>query len=500
MDVSTRLIMLLLTPVMIAGCGSSPGPDSLSSHKPSTPASGCTAVCHNAQSTVSPDPLPNGKHAKHVNSLGMPCERCHFNYENNALHANGTRDTATPAALIVFFDSLNPGGSWVNDTGLDTGGCSNLACHGTDAPDWYGAGWVLPPCSVCHGGAIGARRQIVGTGGDFAINPAMNSHHISGGNDPLPAQCRVCHDMSHHGAGTVHLRNADTGARIVYDSAHPSSLEPFCLSCHDPDGASGNTSPFADGRTLGAIPNSAGNKIEEYWNSSSPVHKNNGLTCAGSGAPGTGCHGSNGTLNMHGSLSKGLLTRNLTLPIPAGSPYHYDDFKLCFDCHENYPAVSKEVVLGYRQGGNYDLWWAPTPYYTSGIQSLFRDRYIPGDPRFYSDTIWGDPYTPLHNYHLSYTDGWMQNVWNYRGAGNASNIGRASCITCHNVHGTSGSIRSTYAEFGITTGQAGGDEYQWLEPIGNYEDIVLQNYPIYCNISCHSMAPGTYYWHTPADE
>jgi len=304
-------------------------------------------------------------------------------------------------------------------------------------------------------------------------------------------------------SGTVLLKNADTNAPITYDRADPSSLEPFCLSCHDALGATSTfigatpLDPFSDGRALGTIPNVAGNKIDGYWNNSNTIHKDNGLTCAGTGEPATGCHGSNGTVNMHGSLSKGLLTKNLTLPIPSGSAYDYNDFVLCFDCHDSYPTVSKEVVLGYRSGGNYDLSWAPTPYYTAGIQSLFRDRYISGDPRPYSDTIWGDPYTPLHNYHLSPTDAWMNSgVWKYRG----NEIGRTSCIACHNVHGTSGSIRSTYDEFGITAYTAGPDSYKTLEPIGNYEDLVFKAYPINCAISCHGIMPGTSYWHTPSDE
>ncbi len=374
----------------------------------------------------------------------------------------------------------------------------------------------------------------MGANGDFGANTNMTSHHVTRGpgSDPLADQCLVCHDMSLHMGGTVRLKNADTGAAIAYDPASPSTLEPFCLSCHDAAGAlstfiSGGapTSPFNDGSVLGGPPPNlyeAGNKIAGYWNNSYTVHKSHGLTCAGTGQRLTGCHGSNGAINMHGSVSKGLLTNSMTLPVlptPPGqppAPYDPKDFKLCFDCHDSYPLVSKEVVLGYLQGGHYDVWWAPTPFYTtSGITSLFRDRYIldavnyPAywgglDQPEYNDSPWGpfgDPYTPLHNYHMSYGDRMMKYIWNYRGVVQ----GRASCTTCHNVHGTAGlSVRSTYDEFGITAffkdfGGGNIDEYKKFVPDANYSDSVMTAYPINCYESCH---PGsvTSYWHTPADE
>jgi len=391
------------------------------------------------------------------------------------------------------------------------------ACGPDEGPDALStrtvptSGTVLE-CSDCHAVALTSRRQIFGTVGDFGANPSKTSHHITGLNDPTTAQCRVCHDLSEHTLGTVALKHADSGAAIYYNPANPSSMEPFCLSCHDALGATATfvtggseKNPFNDGRTLGVVPNAAGDKIEGYWNNIYTVHKDNSLTCGGSGEPGTGCHGSNGIINMHGSATKGLLTKNMTFPIPPDSPYDNNDFKLCFDCHDSYPAVTKEVVLGYKLGGNYDVSWAPTPYDTSGIQSLFRDRYIAslanypiywgGIDQPYNDNFWGDPYTPLHNYHMSPTDAWMQYNWNYRG----NETGRASCTTCHNVHGTADTVRSTYDEFGITAFPGiAPDEYKKLEPNANY--YVLDAYPIYCALPCHSIAPGTSYWHTPSDE
>jgi hypothetical protein len=345
--------------------------------------------------------------------------------------------------------------------------------------------------------------------------------------DPVPAQCLVCHDHTLHTLGTVRLRNADTGASIVYSAATPSTLEPFCLSCHDAGGAAstavaGGTplNPFNDNNTLGSGPNVAGNKIQSYWTGTNNRHKTIGnLTCAGTGAATTGCHGNNGQINMHGSISKGLLTQNLTLPIPVTATYAYSNYKLCFDCH-SFPvnaAVSPQVVLGYKRNGIYDAAGVPrvTDYVTPAatIQSLFRDHYdsslLPGSV-LYNDMIpipQAYAYLPLHNYHLLsvvtnpifYPDAnWL--TWKYRG--DASQKGRITCVTCHNVHGTNGgSARSTFDELGITSAVTGSDQYGTMA-YGNYNDFTqpMLSYPMNCAVDCHHNAGQTYYWNTPANE
>lgn len=502
----------------VVGCNSGTGPDSLSSQKTqgSIPLSSCTEKCHNASSTISPDPLVTngtgtyGKHIAHVQNTGIPCEKCHANYINAPTHMNGTLDTG-PAVNLVFFDSTNPPPAQFDKNAGPpvTGICSNLVCHGPDTLDWYGTGTAnFQNCSSCHSYTVGSRRRVTGAQGDFGGNASIVSHHVATTGDPVREQCLVCHDQSTHTAGTVRLRNADTGSSIVYNPVNSASLEPFCISCHDANGASGNKAPFADGRTLGSVPNVAGDKIAGYWSAAYTVHKNKGLTCAGSGAPNTGCHGNNQSINMHGSISKGLLTRNLELPVTPSAPYEYSQYQLCFDCHDNYPAVTKEVVLGYKQGGHYDVYWAPTPYYTLGIQSMFRDRYI-SDPnnypaywggvnQSYNDSNWGyDPYTPLHNYHLSIYD-FFNYGWNYRGV----ETGRASCVTCHNVHGTNGTVRSIYDEFGIIAFSKTfpGGEVDLYKKLTKYDNLTLKSYPINCNYNCHDMVPGTSYWYAPPDE
>ena len=476
------------------------------------------SVCH----TGSLDPVTingsgsAGKHAVHVSVMNIACAKCHAQYPVAAGHMNATLDTGNPAFSLVQFDATNPLGAWTNDTGPQTGSCSSLACHNYMTLDWYGSNtWTTPAaCLICHTSAIGPRRQVLGAGGDFT----RQSHHAVNYSSVTTevvtsSDCLVCHDLANHMSGTIRLKNKDNaGQVVVYQPANPAGLEPFCLSCHDTGGATTEASPlapFSDGNTLGTGRNVAGNKISNYWNSSVTTHKNNGLTCAGTGAPNTGCHGNNGTVNMHGSSSPGLLAQNMTAVIPPTAAFNANDYKLCFDCHSNYPAVTKEVVLGYSWTGNYGTViqsvLPQTPYNTP-IRSLFRDQYKGGTTP-YDDTLWGDPFLPLHNYHLM---GVESDLWfgttltnllqrNYRG--DAAQAGRITCTSCHNVHGTNAAVRSTYDELGITTGTTGADVYGSL-PLSMTNTDIMKAYPMNCTVDCHKAAlPGTrFYWHTPSNE
>ncbi len=489
----------------------------------------CTE-CHSSGSEI--DPVSTGgtgtagKHAAHVSSKGLSCTECHEGYASDAKHMNGQIDTADSTVQAVGFDATNPSGDWAGDTGAQTGSCENINCHGGDTLEWYQTtGWPTPAaCTDCHNAAIGTRRRIFGSGGDFEANASIIAGHLTGGGDPTPAQCAICHSMESHTSGTVKLLDADTGTVMVYSAATPSTLENFCISCHDTNGMNGNMSPFVVSKTLGTIPYTAGANIKTYWTYTSNTHRNNGLTCAGTGAPNTGCHGRSGAINMHGSDKNGMLTSNMNFNMTT-TTYNYNNYKLCFDCHENYSTVSKEVVLGYKATGNYDdptTSWYPTPYYTTSIQSLFRDRYIedpanyPGywtDIAEYNDRVWlYNTNLPLHNFHLLGYEVILPGIdetpsltWKYRG--DAGQIGRITCTACHNVHGTSpGTVRSTYSEFGITANIGyGSDVYKSFKSPDPFDpnEPYLSRYPIGCVVSnCHAQSHpnDSYYWHTPSDE
>lgn len=213
----------------------------------------------------------------------------------------------------------------------------------------------LTDCVHCHDVARGPRRQIVdsagdgtGTGGDFRLA----SHHVQASTGiPTNADCQVCHDTSLHGGGVVMLRDADTGGAYPYNPENPVTAEAFCLSCHDANGAAGGLAPFSDAKTLGSTAFPTAATIEASW-SRTYGHQRVGLTCLGSGAPGTGCHASG-----HGSTNSVLLARPVNLPNTTHGYFRPEwaaDFELCFGCHASYQGVTKEDVFGVRHDGAYD--------------------------------------------------------------------------------------------------------------------------------------------------
>jgi hypothetical protein len=402
------------------------------------------------------------------------------------------------------------------------------ACDRAPGPDAVSSRGTLPGLSSCdcHGAVMGARRQVLGAGGDFALNPAIESHHISGSSDPTPAQCQFCHDMSQHTQGTVRLWSGDSDVVIAYDPGQPNTLEPFCLSCHDADGAAGDLSPFADGASLGTIPYAAGTTIASSWSGSS-THRDRGLTCAGTGQPDTGCHGTfsaaTGTsrINMHGSTIRGLLTNTMNFQIrsatyseyaaaPLGSSYDENNYRLCFDCHASYPQVAKEVILGFSAGGKYDIFAAPSPF-SVPQRSLFRDHYDPTLPAgWYNENLFGYQELALHNYHLiGFEELQLPNVpagenplqWNYRGV--PAMRGRITCTACHNVHGTDvQTLRNTHPELGLFAHESYlSDLYTTISyTVADWSNTVMISPPVNCAYECHTEMGITSYWFVPGGE
>lgn len=331
-------------------------------------------ICHTPGGEMDPLLLNGsenaGKHLKHVGEHNIACEKCHQGYKNAISHINGTFDTYNPDVLIIFFNAVNPNGMWFDDTGYGTGRCSNLNCHGSTTLDWYGPddqGWVLPDCTVeCHTTAFGTIRQVTGAGGDFD----RASHHVIDYGDPTSlivqaVDCLVCHEMNNHMGGTVRLRDKDNGGNVfAFNKDNPFGIEDFCLSCHDSDGATTEgipLSPFSSSNILGSGCNITGDKIKCNWQKSYG-HGRNGnhapddrLTCLGSGEPGTGCHGSSGSINAHGSVNDVLTARQYRYPVETVDGY-YDEtwFTLCFECHAGYAGIAKEDTLGVREDGILD--------------------------------------------------------------------------------------------------------------------------------------------------
>jgi hypothetical protein len=311
-------IIALCALLAVPGCGPRIDSDSLlnryNAGRQSDILLDCTTKCHNSATSPALDPLvvngegTAGKHILHVSERDMGCEKCHSDYVQDQAHMNGVSDTVDPAVRLVLFNATNPRGVWVNDMGAQSGSCAATDCHKPDTLEWYGTqGWTLPGCGVCHVTVMGEKRQVLAAGGDFV----KSSHHVvdygdTGREVVTDADCLVCHDMDRHMSGVPRLSHKDNaGEVIVYRAGETAVLDPFCLSCHDAGGAATEganaLSPFSDGNILGVTPIEAGNKIDGYWTSADTAHRVWGVTCAGTGAPGNGCHGDGGVVNAHGS-------------------------------------------------------------------------------------------------------------------------------------------------------------------------------------------------------
>ena len=198
-----------------------------------------------------------------------------------------------------------------------------LGCH-THSGGFEAAGG----CIDCHAVAQGPRRQVADTGGDFDTT----SHHVGVALDD--SHCVACHYMGDHQGGVVRLKDPDAGWSTIHDwdPAAPEGVEPFCLGCHDADGALALTDPldpFGDGVAPPDIAgsstwaDSAHNQFGFAANGGAPV------SCMGDGAT-TGCHS-----NAHGTDAIKLLPGTVAATID----------ETCFACHTE-GAVQNDSISG----------------------------------------------------------------------------------------------------------------------------------------------------------
>jgi predicted CXXCH cytochrome family protein len=232
----------------------------------------------------------------------------------------------------------NTGTTGQHNAGNDCG-----SCHGHDG-GFAGAGG----CTACHNTVRGTRRIIVS---EFD----RTSHHIDWAllpnglaADSIPdADCQVCHDQSQHQLGNVRLWDVDdpgnTAASVVLtgdpssSSTEAAKLTTFCLTCHDADGANGDTSPFSEGVSVPVVDATA-------WSSSS----HNGAAaiagCFGDGA--FGCHASG-----HGSEKQKLLAPS---GVAATAPALAEEEEgFCLNCHDSDGPASTDLATAYNQAINW---------------------------------------------------------------------------------------------------------------------------------------------------
>jgi predicted CxxxxCH...CXXCH cytochrome family protein len=209
----------------------------------------CTS-CHVASYANELDPLVTngsgsaGKHARHVTDYGIACTKCHQDYPSRSSHANGALDAQDPSVPLVWFDSFNSSGTWTNDTGPGTGGCSSLYCHGAysgtftyfffDADysaSYAGNSWAIPDwyspdglgCDSCHGNPPtipNSTQHYTWHSGQHA-NPFVDN-----GNE-----CQLCHPdaTSTNGIGTA-ITNTSLHVNGIIDVQPQGTAK--CSYCH----------------------------------------------------------------------------------------------------------------------------------------------------------------------------------------------------------------------------------------------------------------------------
>ena len=264
---------------------------------------------------------------------------------------DGVSSSASRICVTCHVNSYSTGYPMTNHTGganhmggFDYTGQDCIICHphsADDNRDTLDGFMPIGGCTNCHaspqdngdGNPVNGRRAIVNEFGN-------TSHHVQG---PLEdSDCIVCHaEGATHTDGYLQLQNVDTLAVYLETTpgdfrsetitpANSQILAPFCLSCHDSDGANGDTTPFSDGRTVPPIDNTT-------WNSS--AHNtggayNTGYGCLGDGTT-SGCHATG-----HGSVNEKLLSSATVV-----QPFE----QLCFNCHTE-GMVQNDALSNNRPG------------------------------------------------------------------------------------------------------------------------------------------------------
>ncbi len=210
------------------------------------------------------------------------------------------------------------GGGAPHNTGLQ---CTKCHLHDDGNGNAFQGGG---PCVTCHD---------VGGDGTAALGRAIfpefnrKSHHVQfqsgvAADSVLETDCTACHNQDEHQQGKVRLQNADNAT--VYEFG-TDDLAPFCLSCHDLDGA-GGSNPFH---------NDVAPPIVDATDWAAASH-NTDYTCLD-------CHET-----PHGSEKQRILGSD-TYPADEASTsadtLFQEEEGFCFQCHDGSPGPDVETTF-----------------------------------------------------------------------------------------------------------------------------------------------------------
>ncbi len=293
------------------------------------------------------------------------CSECHDLHdpenENLALIAQVVRNRTLGVDKAVVFTARSGPGSFSDGVGANDGICQ--VCHTATTHHLNDGGGSAhhegEDCTVCHahsagfvpvGGTscIGCHNQVQAGRRPVVGEFDLASHHVTGA-AVTDADCTACHEMSQHQQGHVRLKNADdpdNPAAVVSLAGDPSAspteaakLEPFCLACHDADGA-GGAAPFSDGITPPPID-------ATLWAVAS--HSSGQMTCFGDGQ-GFGCHGSG-----HGSAKANLLAPPDGSQPPVPGDALREEEGLCYSCHDADGPAATDVESQFNRASRHGV-------------------------------------------------------------------------------------------------------------------------------------------------
>ncbi len=439
----------------------------------------CAASDCHTSTLLKQYPPDSGRHTEHL-STGLSCDSCHFNYNENALHKNGVKDTDT-GEVIVFFNLKNTAVSW--NQRITT--CENNSCH-KDA-DWYGSavfgctdchsvpesgshkkhsGDLSYECTECHNGYRYDPSHTNGTLDNPDSSPGMMSFGTLNPSGSYDNSTDTCSNLQCHGSGTPRWGSSSecgschgnpplTGAH----SKHVTDSGLACNECHLERGS--GTSYHADGNpdvNVTTAVNPSGNYTPGVL-------------------PGTGtcdslyCHGSD-TPAWDGTVSCGSC--HGTPPATGAHLRHVNDLGYsCSKCHNGSVHGSMAVEVDFdatNPSGNYVPGSSPG---TGTCNSLY--CHGSGSPAW-DGTITCDgchgnpPLTGSHSKHVTESGYECSQCHFSRGSGTSYHVNGNPDINFNSSHSPSGhysegACSNIYCHGNFTGGNNGTIQPVWGETV-----------------------------------
>ncbi|MBK8935501.1 MAG: hypothetical protein KA362_01490 [Chloroflexi bacterium] len=367
---------------------------------------------------------------------------------SSGLHSydDGVSPMNTRLCTACHADANNPGYPMTNHVGgaghasgddFSASNCIYCHPHSADLTQNNVDGFMpVNGCLGCHqfpqdngdGVPIGGRRAIIPEFG-------KTSHHAQGILEE--ADCLSCHYNIDHQSGYVKLNNVDNPAGVIVLNGNPrtdpteaAKLEPFCLACHDANGAAG-LPPFTDG----LMP-----PIVDGMDWSLASHQSN-YTCFS-------CHD-----NGHGSNKIKLLAPWDAVPdagFPA-DPMRQEEGQ-CYQCHGPAGPATVDVLAHFERfthhnisaleqvdGSRVECVNCHNPHTANPTHLLAnpddRSKWLGTDGNFCLRCHDGG--APLGVAFPASSPGTGNNKAAYPGTTHETLLGGYSCRHCHDGHGSS---------------------------------------------------------------